>query len=194
MPTIADYLRLAPYSLDELVAATNGVLRGHPRLEVSRRTLRYYVAQGVLPPPSGPPKYARYEGEHLLRAVALRAISARGRTLAEAQRETESLLGLSTDETAREIRARVDALDREATVAEIELGELRASGPPPAPDAPSPVSSSPAPRPRSVATLPGERVVRLRLAPGIVLEVSGSTVGREALQDAKDAIQILLNS
>ena len=72
MPTIEDYAPLAPYALDELVAAANAILRERPRLQVSERTVRYYISNGLLPPPSGGPKYARYGVEHLRRIVCIR--------------------------------------------------------------------------------------------------------------------------
>ena len=81
MPKLADYLRLAPFSVDELVEAANSVLRDRPRLHVARRTVRYYVGERVVPPPVGPPKHARYEADHLLRLVAARCLGDEGRSL-----------------------------------------------------------------------------------------------------------------
>ena len=81
MPTISDYLRLAPFSVDELVEAANSVLRERPRLHVARRTVRYYVGEKVMPPPDGPPKHARYEADHLIRLVAARCLGDEGRSL-----------------------------------------------------------------------------------------------------------------
>lgn len=45
MPRIVDYSTLAPFSLEELVGAANSVLRGRPDLEVSIRTVRFYIAK-----------------------------------------------------------------------------------------------------------------------------------------------------
>ena len=188
MPTLADYLRLAPFSLDELVAATNGVLRGHPRLEVSRRTLRYYVAQSAIPPPVGPPKYARYEAEHLLRAVGLRALSARGRRLEEARRELDALLREPPEEVAHELQSRVESLrDEDAPIEDAEpaaLYELAAPAP----------ASMPELRVAGSAPLAASPVLRLRLTPEITLELPGSELDPRHLRTAEREIRRLLDS
>lgn len=84
MPTIEDYASLAPFTLEELVAAVNAILRGRPRLQTSERTVRYYISQALLPPPSGGPKNARYGVEHLRRIVAIREWIDAGFTLDQA--------------------------------------------------------------------------------------------------------------
>ena len=192
MPTLADYLRLAPFSLDELVAATNGVLRGHPRLEVSRRTLRYYIAQGAIPPPVGPPKYARYEAEHLLRAVGLRALSARGRRLEEARRELDVLLREPPEEVARELQSRVEGLrsedapleDADEVAEPAAVYELAAPAP----------ASMPELRAAGPASLAASPVLRLRLTPEITLELPGSELDVSHLRTAEREIRKLLDS
>lgn len=60
------------------MAAANSLLRAHPDLMVGRRTVRYYIQEGILPPPSGAPKYARYRYEHLLRLVLVRLLLIKG--------------------------------------------------------------------------------------------------------------------
>lgn len=72
MPRPEDYEALAPFSMDELVSAVNSIFRDRPVLAVQPRTVRYYVSSGLLPPPSGGPKFARYTMEHLRRIIAVR--------------------------------------------------------------------------------------------------------------------------
>ena len=84
MPTVDDYAPLAPYTLPELVAAANAILRDRPRLKTSERTVRYYISNGLLPSPSGGPKYARYGAEHLRRIVSIRQWLDDGLTLEQA--------------------------------------------------------------------------------------------------------------
>jgi len=72
MPTVEDYASLGPFTLDELVDATNSILREKPSLAIQARTVRYYISFGLLPPPSGGPKHARYGSEHLRRLVSIR--------------------------------------------------------------------------------------------------------------------------
>lgn len=83
MPTVDDYAKLAPFTLEELVDAANSVLRDRPRAGVSVRTVRYYVAEGILPPPVGPNKLARYTLEHLDRLVQARRMLDEGASLVE---------------------------------------------------------------------------------------------------------------
>ena len=52
------------YSLDSLTEQTG----------VSKRTIRYYVATGMIPPPSGAGRGARYGAEHLARLQAIGAV------------------------------------------------------------------------------------------------------------------------
>lgn len=71
--------------------ATNSVLRERPRLHVSKRTVRYYISQGVVPAPEGPPKYARYGIAHLARIVGARILLDSGMNLETANRRLDSL-------------------------------------------------------------------------------------------------------
>lgn len=84
MPTVDDYQALAPFSLDELVTAANAVLRDRPHVKVQVRTVRYYISEGFLNPPSGGPKFARYGMDHLRRLVQIRTWLDEGVSLAEA--------------------------------------------------------------------------------------------------------------
>lgn len=83
MPTPEDYQDLAPFTLDELVRAANSVLSDDPSLRVLPRTIRYHIAKGLLPPPSGPPRYARYGYEHLVKVVQIRRDQSRGKGASE---------------------------------------------------------------------------------------------------------------
>jgi DNA-binding transcriptional MerR regulator len=59
------------------------------------RTVRYYVAQGLLPGPVGAGRRSAYTYEHLLRLAAIRSLKARYLPLAEIERR---LAGLSLAE------------------------------------------------------------------------------------------------
>jgi DNA-binding transcriptional MerR regulator len=50
---------------------------------ISRRTLRYYIAQGVLMPPVGNGRKARYTDEHLDRVAKVRKLQEEGLTLVQ---------------------------------------------------------------------------------------------------------------
>lgn len=83
MPRPEDYEALAPFSMDELVSAVNSILRDRPGMHVQPRTVRFYVSNDLLPPPSGGTKSARYTMEHLLRIVAIRQWLDQGISLEE---------------------------------------------------------------------------------------------------------------
>lgn len=78
MRSVTEYRKLAPFSMEDLVESANALLRDRPRLEVSSRTVRYYISQRLLPPPEGPPRLAKYTYEHLLALIAIRGLQDRG--------------------------------------------------------------------------------------------------------------------
>lgn len=83
MPTLQDYEALAPFTLEELVEAVNSLLRDRPPLRIQPRTVRYYISKGLVPPPSGAPRFARYGMDHLRRIIQLRVGLDQGLKLAE---------------------------------------------------------------------------------------------------------------
>lgn len=80
---------------------------------VARRTIHFYVKEGLLPPPSKPGGGARYGNEHLLRLLLIR----------ECQREHYKL---------QAIRERLDAALVGASAAQVkaQLGQLLSAGAP----------------------------------------------------------------
>lgn len=81
MPTLDEYAPLAPFDLTELVKAANSILRERPHLQVQERTIRFYMAKGLLPPHLGAPKNARYSMDHLRTLVSIRKWSDEGDSL-----------------------------------------------------------------------------------------------------------------
>jgi DNA-binding transcriptional MerR regulator len=61
------------YGIDELAE----------RAGVSRRTVRYYIERGLLPPPTGLGRGKHYTDEHLATLVSIRELQERGVPLAE---------------------------------------------------------------------------------------------------------------
>lgn len=90
MPTVDDYAPLAPFTLDELVDAANAILRDVPSLQIRPRTVRFYISKGLLPSPSGGPKFARYGIDHLAKIVGLRRSLDAGIKLDDASEAFES--------------------------------------------------------------------------------------------------------
>src|SRR5579864_8606363 len=91
--TIAELADASAAALDALgVAARNGQVRDRPDV----RTIRYYGTLGLIDPPAEMTgRTARYSGRHLLQVLAIKAVQARGDSLADAQR---TLVGASDDE------------------------------------------------------------------------------------------------
>jgi DNA-binding transcriptional MerR regulator len=91
--TIAELADASAAALDALgVAARNGQVRDRPDV----RTIRYYGTLGLIDPPSEMTgRTARYGGRHLLQILAVKAVQARGDSLADAQR---TLVGASDEE------------------------------------------------------------------------------------------------
>jgi DNA-binding transcriptional MerR regulator len=58
---------------------------------VSRRAIRYYVQEGLLPPPEGLGRGAFYRPEHLERLVAIRRLQERGLRLEAIRRHLDGM-------------------------------------------------------------------------------------------------------
>ena len=82
------------YTLDELC-----MLGG-----VTVRTVRYYISEGLLPPPSGHGTYARYTQDHLDRLLIISAMKERYLPLREIRRSLDALSTSDIREAAERIR------------------------------------------------------------------------------------------
>ena len=91
--TMAELADASAAALDALgVAARNGQVRDRP----DARTIRYYSALGLVDRPAEMTgRTALYGDRHLLQVLAVKAMQARGASLADVQR---TLVGASTDE------------------------------------------------------------------------------------------------
>jgi len=91
MSVLTAYRRYAPFKADQLVDAANTILSSVEAHGVTKRTLRFYTAQEVVPPPMGSPKFARYDYGHLLALLSARALQDRGKKLDQIRREVEDI-------------------------------------------------------------------------------------------------------
>ncbi|MCC6685378.1 MAG: MerR family transcriptional regulator [Fimbriimonadaceae bacterium] len=82
-PELLPYANMPPCTAKELIGHANKVLRAMGLPDVQIRTLRFYIAQGVVPPPVGSPKFARYDFQHLRGIVSSRALQNEGLTLTQ---------------------------------------------------------------------------------------------------------------
>ncbi len=76
-----------PYSISQVVELAG----------ISRRTLRYYVAQGVLMPPVGHGRKAHYTVEHIERVRKVRELQEGGLTLSQIRNAFEQAERLEQD-------------------------------------------------------------------------------------------------
>ena len=90
-PRVERYRRLAPFTLEELVNAANAVLGAQGLAPVSPRTVRYYIAEGLIPPPEGARKIARYSYTAFLSLLAARSMQALGWDLRRIESNLKSL-------------------------------------------------------------------------------------------------------
>ena len=181
--TIAELADASAAALDALgIAARNGQVRDRPDV----RTIRYYGTLGLIDPPAEMTgRTARYDGRHLLQVLAVKAMQARGDSLADAQR---TLVGASDEELRSAIGPGLSAA----------LAAAPSPVPPPAPTgaqegnaarraAPHPFWRTPPASPAAEvpelrAAEPGEAgmprpFVAVPLGPGATLLIEGSAVG-----------------
>jgi DNA-binding transcriptional MerR regulator len=185
------YQRLGPFTIDELVSAVNSVLRDRPDLAVSRRTIRFYVAQGIIPPPRGAPKFARYPFENLLTIVAIRRLQDQGDRLEVAHKRAIQVRMTDLDGTIRWVESLA-----KGDVSQVREPENFYNVPPHSPVAPPPSAQpmahsfhqSPNPsRPRRTAPLE-----QYELGLDITLTVPAERDQRQVLEEAQEAIREIL--
>lgn len=66
-------------------------------MQVNPRAIRYYISLGILPPPKGAPKVARYNYEHLTRLLAAKAFQDQGYRLERIKEELDTLYQRNRD-------------------------------------------------------------------------------------------------
>ncbi len=88
---LREYRAHPPVTADMLVLTANEFLARRGAQLVSKRTLRFYTAQDVVPSPMGSPKFARYGYEHLLTLLAARALQDQGMKLDKIKTETSEI-------------------------------------------------------------------------------------------------------
>ncbi len=132
------------------------------RAGVSLRTVRYYVSEGLLPPPGGASQKSVYTREHLLRLEAIKRLKARYLPLAEIRR---TLAGMSLVEMEELVRSEPPAVRSKALdyLASIMPGTQ-------AREQYSPPSSVEAPRPPQTQRVFSSVWQHVRLAPGVELQ------------------------
>jgi DNA-binding transcriptional MerR regulator len=177
------------------------------RVDIPVRTVRYYIAEGLLPGPEGRGKATTYSDEHLQRLRLIRLLSNQHRPLAEIHQllnrlsldEVKALLA-EEEQRARELepasqppqpREYIAALLRNA-----QASRLAAQNAPVSPNMPTPAPASPASPPpgmperqkrvrespsayRSAPASSPEAWKRWQLAPGVELHIKESVAEQQ---------------
>ncbi|HEX6104791.1 MAG TPA: MerR family transcriptional regulator [Gemmatimonadales bacterium] len=101
LTTLREYRGLAPWGLRDLAALSAGILdasgvvplNAAARARPSERTIRFYVARGLVSPPDGRGTAAVYSYRHLLQVLAIKLRQMEGATLETMTREFPGLTG-----------------------------------------------------------------------------------------------------
>lgn len=101
LATLREYRTLAPWGLRDLAALAAGILdasgvvpvNAAARARPSERTIRFYVARGLVNPPDGRGTAAVYSYRHLLQVLAIKLRQMEGATLESMTREFAGLTG-----------------------------------------------------------------------------------------------------
>jgi DNA-binding transcriptional MerR regulator len=153
------------------------------RAETSVRTIRFYIAEGLLPGPGARGKAASYSGEHLLRLRLIRRLAEQRVPLADMRemlarlspKDAQALLAEEEERAMQRVQAAQAPSPKEylATL----LQQAQAARPPAAQPAPASSAVAPAAKiyPRPVNALPRQPTdvwQRWELAPGVELYVN----------------------
>jgi MerR HTH family regulatory protein len=101
LSTLREYRALAPWGLRDLAALAGGILdasgvvpvNAAARARPSERTIRFYVARGLVSPPDGRGTAAVYSYRHLLQVLAIKLRQMEGATLESMLKEFSGLTG-----------------------------------------------------------------------------------------------------
>jgi len=177
--TIAELADASAAALDALgIAARNGQVRDRPDV----RTIRYYATLGLIDPPAEMTgRTARYGGRHLLQVLAVKALQARGDSLADAQR---TLVGASDEELRSaigpELPTALGAVPPPALAAAPEGSDARRAAGHPFWRTPPALPAGAVPAAEPSAEVPGmqpQPFVAVPLDAGATLLIEGAAVG-----------------
>jgi hypothetical protein len=101
LTTLREYRALAPWGLRDLAALAGGILdasgiipiNAAARARPTERTIRFYVARGLVSPPDGRGTAAVYSYRHLLQILAIKLRQMEGATLESMVKEFAGLTG-----------------------------------------------------------------------------------------------------
>ena len=101
LTTLREYRALAPWGLRDLAALAGGILdatgvvpvNAAARARPSERTIRFYVARGLVSPPDGRGTAAVYSYRHLLQVLAIKLRQMEGATLDAMLKEFAGMTG-----------------------------------------------------------------------------------------------------
>jgi DNA-binding transcriptional MerR regulator len=168
------------------------------RTQTPVRTVRYYIAEKMLPGPGSRGKGANYTEEHLLRLRLIRRLTERRAPLAEIRAVMARVTGDEVRALLAEEDARAETLERATQAVSPRayisalLDQARAPETPPSAPQPQQPSASPlsaAPPAGTPPTTPTSAWRRVELAPGVELHIQA-----EAEERARSLIERLLRA
>jgi len=131
--TLREYRSLAPWGLRDLTAIAAGILDVSGVVPVSsvarsrptERTIRFYVARGLVSPPEGRGTAATYGYRHLLQVLAVKLRQMEGATLEAIVRE---MTGVTGDAVERRVAATLGSRIPGPSSLELERGPRSGRG------------------------------------------------------------------
>ncbi len=99
--TLRQYRHISPWNLHDLTAVTGALLEASgirptnaaAKAQPSHRTVRYYIAQGLMAPPDGRGTAATYSYRHLLQVLIVKLRQMEGAALSTISRELKQQTG-----------------------------------------------------------------------------------------------------
>lgn len=125
------------YSLNELASLA----------DVTPRTIRFYIEQGLLPEPTSLGPKARYTDEHLARLLAIKKLQSAHLPLAEIRQQLRTLPAEQVTRVAEATAPTIPAIDYIRGVLGTPVAPARAAQSVPSPTAPAPLPTGPQPEP-----------------------------------------------
>ncbi len=94
----------ASFLLEDLIHAVNDLLVPQNIQGINKRTVRFYISRGLIPPAIGPSRHARYNYEHLIRIIAIKKLQIEGLDLNQIQETLSQNLKMQDSQFEKSIQ------------------------------------------------------------------------------------------
>lgn len=175
MSPLLSYRNQPTFHADDLIEIVNKLLKPHGAHPFTKRALRYYISEGILPPAIGPTKFARYSHEHLVGILAIRMLQLQGCRLHEAIPQLKQWMASGIEQ----LEHRVNNWLKKSPLQEGIVREM-----------PKPYQAQK--EARILALHPSTQLRRIQLTPHIYIDVVEGADLETELQKAQKALQELI--